>query len=146
MTEPRAESAATAGGAQRAGSRDGQIDWHAAAEAPEFKELVTKRRRFVLPATIFFLTWYLGFILLAGYAPDFMGEEFLTDGFTVGYALALTQFIMTWVITWLYLRVSDRTFDPLARKAAERAVEAGHRVTPPAADGTGATTGEVSPR
>ena len=28
----------------------------------------------MLPATIFFLAWYFGFILLAGYAPDFMGE------------------------------------------------------------------------
>jgi cation/acetate symporter len=25
-----------------------------------------------------------------------MGEEFLSDGFTVAYALALTQFVMTW--------------------------------------------------
>ena len=33
-----------------------------------------------------------------------MGEEFLTDGFTVGYALALTQFVMTWCLGWWYLR------------------------------------------
>ena len=41
--------------------------------SPEFRELIAAGRRFVLPATIFFLAWYIGFILLAGYAPDFMG-------------------------------------------------------------------------
>ena len=50
----------------------------------------------MLPATIFFLVWYFGFIVLAGYAPDFMGES-VYEGLTVGYVLALTQFVMTWV-------------------------------------------------
>ncbi len=44
-----------------------------------------------------------------------MGREFLTDGLTVGYVLALTQFVMTWVLGGLYLRKADREFDPLAR-------------------------------
>ena len=52
---------------------DPRVDWEEVAQSPEFRELVAARRRFVLPATIFFLAWYIGFILLAGYAPDFMG-------------------------------------------------------------------------
>jgi hypothetical protein len=32
-----------------------------------------------------------------------------------------------WALGWLYLRKADRDFDPLARKAAETAVEAGRR-------------------
>jgi uncharacterized membrane protein (DUF485 family) len=106
--------------------RGSEIDWEAAERSPEFRELIAKRRRFVLPATIFFLTWYLGFILLAGYAEDFMGES-LYEGLTVGYVLALTQFIMVWGLAGLYLRKADRDFDPLARKAAARAVEVGRR-------------------
>jgi uncharacterized membrane protein (DUF485 family) len=104
-----------------------EIDWVAAERSPEFRELIKKKRAFVLPATVFFLAWYFGFIILAGYAPDFMGEEFITDGLTVGYTLALTQFIMTWVLGWMYLRRADRTFDPLAERAAEVALEAGRR-------------------
>ena len=83
---------------------EADIDWVAAERSPEFRELVTKKKALVVPGTLFFLAWYFGFILLAGYAPDFMGEEFLTDGFTVGYALALTQFVMTWCLGWWYLR------------------------------------------
>jgi uncharacterized membrane protein (DUF485 family) len=104
-----------------------EIDWEAAERSPEFRELIKRKRAFVVPATIFFLAWYFGFILLAGYAPDFMGEEFLTDGLTVGYVLALTQFIMTWGLGWLYLRRADRVFDPLAQRAAEVALQAGER-------------------
>jgi uncharacterized membrane protein (DUF485 family) len=101
-----------------------EIDWIAAERSPEFRELIARRRRFVLPATIFFLLWYFGFIVLAGYAEDFMGES-IYEGFTVGYLLALTQFVMVWVLAWLYLRKADREFDPLARRAAERALEVG---------------------
>ena len=103
-----------------------EIDWNAAERSPEFRELIRKRRNFVLPATIFFFTWYFGFILLAGYAPGFMGES-VYEGLTVGYVLALTQFIMTWVLAGVYVRRSGRVFDPLSRKAAETALEAGRK-------------------
>jgi uncharacterized membrane protein (DUF485 family) len=102
-----------------------EIDWEAAERSPEFRELVTRKKSFVVPATVFFLAWYFGFIILAGYAPDFMGEEFLVDGLTIGYVLALSQFIMTWGLAAWYLRRSDRVFDPLAKRAAERALEVG---------------------
>src|SRR5215212_5502662 len=105
---------------------DPTIDWIAAERSPEFRDLVSKRRRFVVPATAFFLTWYLGFIALAGYAPDFMGES-LYEGFTVGYALALSQFVMVWGLGYWYIRKSDREFDPLAARAAEVAREVGRQ-------------------
>jgi uncharacterized membrane protein (DUF485 family) len=101
------------------------IDWLAAERSPEFRELVKRKKAFVLPATIFFLAWYFGFIILAGYAPDFMGEEVLIDGFTIGYLLALTQFVMTWTLGAMYLRRASRDFDPLAERAAAVALEAG---------------------
>ena len=94
-------------------------NWEAVERSPEFRELVGKKKSFVLPATIFFLVWYFGFIILAGYAEDFMGREFITDGLTVGYVLALSQFVMTWVLGWMYLRRADNTFDPLAARARE---------------------------
>ena len=73
----------------------------------------------MIPALGFVFLWYFGFIALAGYAPDFMGES-IYEGFTVGYALALSQFVMTWFLGWLYLRRADRGFDPLAKRAADR--------------------------
>ena len=92
------------------------IDWEAIERSPEFQELVHRRRAFVIPCTIFFLCWYLGFILLAAYAEDFMGDR-VYQGLTVGYCLALTQFAMVFILGLWYLRKADNEFDPLAEKA-----------------------------
>lgn len=105
-------------------SHDANVDWVAAERSPEFKELVRKRRSFVIPALAFVFIWYFGFIALAGYAPDFMGES-VYEGLTIGYVLALSQFVMTWVLAAMYLRRADNVFDPLAEKAANVAIEAG---------------------
>ena len=111
-----------AGGAEVAEHRS-DIDWEAVERSPEFRELTRRKKAFVVPATAFFMAWYFGFVILCGYAPDFMGREFITDGLTVGYVLALSQFLMTWVLGWMYLRKANREFDPLAAKASERALE-----------------------
>lgn len=106
------------------------IDWETIERSPEFQELVQRRRSFVIPCTIFFLSWYLGFILLAAYAEDFMGER-VYQGLTVGYCLALTQFAMVFVLGLWYLRKADNVFDPLAEKAiaaySEDAMHPGER-------------------
>ncbi|HEV7884395.1 MAG TPA: DUF485 domain-containing protein [Solirubrobacteraceae bacterium] len=104
-------------------ARDPHVDWAAIERSPEFRELIAARRRFVLPATIFFLAWYLGFILLAGYAPDFMARS-VYQGLTVGYCLALTQFVVVGVLGIAYLRRADRVYDPLAAKVVRRALSA----------------------
>jgi uncharacterized membrane protein (DUF485 family) len=95
-------------------------DWERIERSPEFQELIRKRRSFVFPATIFFLAYYMGFILLCGYAKDFMAES-VYEGLTVGYCLALTQFVMVFVLGILYLRKSDRDYDPLAHRIVEMA-------------------------
>ena len=95
-------------------------DYERIERSPEFQELVRKRRSFVLPATIFFLAYYMGFILLAGYAEDFMAER-VYEGLTVGYCLALTQFVMVFALGLMYLKRADRDYDPLAKKVVDMA-------------------------
>jgi uncharacterized membrane protein (DUF485 family) len=101
--------------------RGAEIDWAAIERSPQFRELVARRRRFVVPATAFFFAWYVGFILLCGYAPHFMGRS-LYEGFTVGYGLALTQFLMVWGLVWLYNRTATRVFDPLRERVVQTAL------------------------
>ena len=66
-----------------------------------------------------------------------MGREFITDGLTVGYVLALSQFVMTWVLGWMYLRKADRVFDPLAARARAKAPSRGRAGTPASAASRG---------
>lgn len=109
-----------------AGQGDGRAtpepDWEAIERSPEFQELVIARRRFVIPATVFFLAWYLAFIALCGYAPDFMAES-VYEGLTVGYVLALTQFVMVGVLGLMYLQRARNVFDPLSDRVAQLALD-----------------------
>jgi uncharacterized membrane protein (DUF485 family) len=110
------------------------VDWDEIERSPEFQELVRRRKSFVVPGTIFFLAWYMGFILLVAYAEDFMSRR-VYEGLTVGYCLALTQFVMVLVLGLWYLRKADKEFDPLAERAiaryAERSDVAGTREPEP---------------
>jgi uncharacterized membrane protein (DUF485 family) len=96
------------------------LDWEGIERSPEFQELVHRRRSFVVPATIFFLSYYMAFILLCGYAEDFMTES-VYEGLTVGYTLALTQFVMVLVLGIWYLRKADHEYDPLAQRVVTAA-------------------------
>src|SRR3990170_2977286 len=121
---PRLRGSAPAHGLPQSGPRrrDAMVDWEGIERSAEFRELVKRRRRFVVPATIFFLAYYMTFIIVAGYAPDFMGES-VYQGLTVGYCYALTQFLMVFVLGLWYLRKADREFDPLSDAAVEAAAD-----------------------
>ena len=119
------------------------IDWEAIEASPEFQELVAKRRSFVLPGTIFYLVWYMGFILLTAYAEGFMSER-VYEGLTVGYCLALTQFLMVLVLGLMYLKRANGTYDPLAAKAIEHYAD--HHQRYAKADGHGGGDAAVGRR
>jgi uncharacterized membrane protein (DUF485 family) len=118
MTEPLAPKD-EAHAARTEDAPHGDIDWEAIEASSEFQELVRTRRSFVLPATIFFLAWYMGFILLTAYAESFMSKR-VYEGLTVGYTLALTQFAVVLVLGLMYLSRSSKVYDPLAKKAIAR--------------------------
>jgi uncharacterized membrane protein (DUF485 family) len=101
-------------------TRLGEFDWRAIERSPEFRELVQSRRRFTVPAAIVFLSWMLLFLLLMAFAEDFMGTQ-IVDGLPLAWVFAASQVFMTWALTWLYLRKADREWEPLERRAAERA-------------------------
>jgi uncharacterized membrane protein (DUF485 family) len=96
-----------------------EFDWRAIEASPEFRELVARKRRFVVPAASFSMTFFLAYLFLAAFATDLMGSRIA--GVSVAWLLAVSQVLMTWAITWLYLRKSDREWDPLERTARERA-------------------------
>jgi uncharacterized membrane protein (DUF485 family) len=80
---------------------------------PEMVELEARHRRFVWPATIFFLLYYMALNVLAGSVPDVMGKKLFGE-FTFGYLFALSQFVMAFVVAWIYTNWAKRRIDPLA--------------------------------
>ena len=87
--------------------------------SPEFAELRRRFRRFVFPITAAFLAWYFLYVLLAAYAPSFMGTKVLGN-INVGVIFGLLQFVSTFAITTLYVKWADREFDPRAEVLRER--------------------------
>jgi uncharacterized membrane protein (DUF485 family) len=94
-----------------------------AAEAvgkdPEMVELEHRHQRFVWPTTAFFLIYYMALNVLAGTSPGLMGTKLFGE-FTFGYLFALSQFVMAFVVAWVYSRWAATRMDPLATDLRER--------------------------
>lgn len=93
--------------------------WDQIAASREFKDLIAIKKLFIVPAFVFFFTYYFALPLLVGYAPRLMGVRIL-GGMTIAYVFALSQFLVGWLIAWLYLRAASR-FDALARDILDSA-------------------------
>jgi uncharacterized membrane protein (DUF485 family) len=91
----------------------------AVGQDPEMVELEARHRRFVWPMTVFFLIYYLALNLLAGTSPGLMGRKLFGE-FTFGYLFALSQFLMAFVVAWIYSRWAARRIDPLATDLREK--------------------------
>ena len=92
-------------------------DWAAVANHGEFRRLIAAKARFIVPATIFFVVYYFALPILVGYAPKFMSTPIL-GSVNIAYLFALSQFLVAWLIAWLYLRAAAR-FDAIARGVLE---------------------------
>lgn len=87
--------------------------------SPDFTELRSRLRRFVFPMSAAFMLWYLGYVLLASYAPDVMAIP-VFGHINVGILVGLLQFVSTFVITSLYVRYADAQLDPMAASIRTR--------------------------
>jgi len=82
-------------------------DWEKIAADPDFVALQRAKRRFILPATIFFLAYYLTLPVLVGFFPELMKQPVLGK-VNWAYLFALSQFLMTWVLAAMYVRVARK--------------------------------------
>ena len=92
-------------------------DWDVVASNPEFKALMRAKKRFIIPATLFFVVYYFALPILVGYAPDFMATPVLGP-VNIAYLFALSQFFVAWFIAFLYVRAAAR-FDEQGRAVLE---------------------------
>ena len=82
---------------------------------PEFAELRRRYRGFVFPATVAFLAWYLLYVILSGWATDFMSTQ-VVGNINVALIFGLLQFVTTFGLAYVYSRYSTSKLDPLARQ------------------------------
>ncbi len=82
------------------------VDWQTIEDGSDFRELVREKRNFVIPATVFFLIYYFGFLVLVGYFPSVV-EVNVIGSINLAYLLALSEFVMAWIIVYLYVRRAE---------------------------------------
>ncbi|MET9778152.1 DUF485 domain-containing protein [Streptomyces sp. NPDC006367] len=68
-----------------------------------FQEVRGRYRRFVVPATVAFLVWYLAYVVAATAAPELMARP-VAGAVNVAMLAGLGQFLTTFLLTWAYAR------------------------------------------
>nr|WP_307671563.1 DUF485 domain-containing protein [Streptomyces sp. V2I9] len=99
---PMAPETAGAKGAERPVPSAAEIyrEVHGSAA---FREVRRRYRRFVFPAALAFLLWYLAYVVAATTAPGLMARP-VAGAVNVAMAAGLGQFLTTFLLTWAYAR------------------------------------------
>nr|WP_307128814.1 DUF485 domain-containing protein [Streptomyces sp. B1I3] len=71
--------------------------------SPAFREVRRRYRRFVVPAALAFLLWYLAYVVAATTAPGLMARP-VAGALNVAMVAGLGQFLTTFLLTWAYAR------------------------------------------
>jgi len=92
-------------------------DWNAIAASEQFKALLKAKRRFIIPATVFFVLYYFALPYLVGYHPQLMQRKVWGE-VNWAYLFALSQFFMAWILAAIYV-VTAAGWDRQAKSLLE---------------------------
>lgn len=94
------------------------------ADSPEFQSLKSKKRKFILPVSIFFFVCYITLPILTSYTTVLNINAFGDVAWVWVYALSL--FVMTWVLCMVYVRKANR-YDQEADEIIEKEKAGGYK-------------------
>src|SRR5204863_6388876 len=86
---------------------------------PDYQELVRRRSSLGWMLSLIMLVIYFGFILLVAYAPKFLGTPIGTGVTTVGIPIGLSVIVLAFLLTGIYVRKANSSYDVLIRKIIE---------------------------
>jgi uncharacterized membrane protein (DUF485 family) len=98
-------------------------EWVRVERTSAFKELIRRKRAFIIPATIFFMLFYFGLPFLAAFTTVLNVK--VIGPLTLAYIYAFAQFAMTWIIMHLYVSRANKWDDLVDRARVEAANEGG---------------------
>ena len=92
------------------------IDFEKIASSNKFQQLMTSKKKFIVPLTIFFLVFYFTLPFLTSYS-NILNKIAFGD-ISCAWVFAFAQFIMTWVLCIVYVKKASY-FDKLADEVIE---------------------------
>ncbi|MBP6344467.1 MAG: DUF485 domain-containing protein [Neisseriaceae bacterium] len=96
---------------QATGSAAAAPDYAKLVQTPEFKQLLARKKSFMVPAVCFFLAFYFLLPILATYTTWLKGTTVF--GITYVWVFALCQFLVVWGLGWIYVKKST-AYDQMA--------------------------------
>jgi uncharacterized membrane protein (DUF485 family) len=97
------------------------MGYEALQKNPKYQQLVRERSSLGRRLSAAMLIIYFGFILLVGYAPGFLAIPLGTGVMTIGIPIGLLVIVSAFVLTGIYVRRANATYDPLIRQIVEEA-------------------------
>jgi uncharacterized membrane protein (DUF485 family) len=97
-----------------------QSEYSEIAEKEAFKELVRQKRAFLVPTVVFVLLFFIMLPILSIFTGVLNGKAI--GAISWAYLYAFAQFLLAWVVTFVYWRRANR-WDELAREARKEAPE-----------------------
>lgn len=78
------------------------------------RELTRARRRVSTILTVAMIALYFGFIGLIAFNRDLLATR-LTDGLSLGILLGAMVIVISWLLTWYYVRWANTHYDTVLR-------------------------------
>jgi uncharacterized membrane protein (DUF485 family) len=78
------------------------------------RRLAQRRDRFAATLTAAIIVLYFGFILLIAFNKALMGS-LIRPGLSVGILMGAMVIVVSWLLTWLYVRWMNAHYDPELR-------------------------------
>ena len=94
-------------------------DWSAIARTPQFQELVSRRRRFVVAGTLFYSLYFIAYLALLAFAPDLMAKQVL-GSITLALLGGLSICALAPVMARIYTRRANE-LEEMAQRVVEEA-------------------------
>jgi uncharacterized membrane protein (DUF485 family) len=99
---------------------DVSVNWAAIDADHRFQELHRRKSRFLWTLMIFSVVYYFLLPVGAAYFTDLFRVK-VWGPVNVGILFALSEFVVAWLIAFIYARVASRRFDPMAAEIARKA-------------------------
>jgi len=98
------------------------LDLQNLTSSPEYKELMAKRRRLILPLVVLTVGAYVAFILAIAFIPAKLGV--MVGSVSLGILLGLALILFNIIVTLIYVRAANRNIEPVIRRLHHMAGDA----------------------
>lgn len=84
------------------------------ADADRLRALTRARSRIAGTLTAIMIVMYFGFIGLIAFEKELLARK-LTDGLSLGILLGALVIVVSWLLTWFYVRWANANYDTVLR-------------------------------